>query len=158
MLMAIPRKPLVDPSIGLSLASCRHHTKDKGDLGVLKAQLDLFEQGYVILNPVTEHAPLDLVAYRDGVFNRIQVKYKSVDRTDSITVHFCSCRMDKHGTHMRHVNKEEIALYCIYCPDIESCYYLDPYDYGKSVTLRVKTPENNQQQKARLADDYRRVP
>jgi len=22
-----------------------HHTKDKGDLGVLKAQIDLFEQG-----------------------------------------------------------------------------------------------------------------
>ena len=25
-----------------------HHTKDKGDLGVLKAQLDLFEQGFII--------------------------------------------------------------------------------------------------------------
>jgi hypothetical protein len=23
-----------------------HHTKDKGDLGVLKAQLDLFKQGF----------------------------------------------------------------------------------------------------------------
>jgi len=28
-----------------------HHTKEKGDLGVLKAQLDLFEQGFMILNP-----------------------------------------------------------------------------------------------------------
>jgi len=26
-----------------------HHTKDKGDLGVLKAQLDLFEQGFTII-------------------------------------------------------------------------------------------------------------
>jgi hypothetical protein len=42
-----------------------HHTKEKGDLGVLKAQLDLFEQGFLILNPVTEHAPFDLVAYKD---------------------------------------------------------------------------------------------
>jgi len=50
-----------------------HHTKEKGDLGVLKAQLDLFEQGFVILNPVTEHAPFDLVAYDSGVFRRIQV-------------------------------------------------------------------------------------
>ncbi len=135
-----------------------HHTKDKGDLGVLKAQLDLFEQGYAILNPVTEHAPFDLVAYRDGVFKRVQVKYKSVDRTGSITVHFRSCWTDKHGTHMRHVNKDEIDLYCIYCPDTESCYYLDPSDYGKSVTLRVETPRNNQQRNVRLADDYRRVP
>ncbi len=34
----------------------KHHTKDKGDLGVLKAQLDLFEKGYTILLPYTEHA------------------------------------------------------------------------------------------------------
>jgi hypothetical protein len=39
-----------------------HHTKDKGDLGVLKAQLDLFEQGFAILVPLTEHCPFDLVA------------------------------------------------------------------------------------------------
>lgn len=34
-----------------------HHTKTKGDLGVLKVKLDLFEQGFLILNPETEHAP-----------------------------------------------------------------------------------------------------
>ena len=33
-----------------------HHTKDKGDLGVLKAQIDLLEQGITILNPLTEHS------------------------------------------------------------------------------------------------------
>ena len=26
-----------------------HHTKDKGDLGVLKAQVDLFEQGFTMI-------------------------------------------------------------------------------------------------------------
>ena len=36
-----------------------HHTKYKGDLGVLKAQVDLFEQGFTILSPMTEHAPLN---------------------------------------------------------------------------------------------------
>ena len=47
-----------------------HHTKVKGDLGVLKAQLDLFEQGFLILNPITEHALFDLVAYKDRKFNK----------------------------------------------------------------------------------------
>jgi hypothetical protein len=46
-----------------------HHTKVKGDLGVLKAQVSLYEQGYLILQPVTEHAPFDLVAYKDGVLS-----------------------------------------------------------------------------------------
>ena len=45
-----------------------HHTKEKGDLGVLKAQLDMYEQGFTILNPVTEHAPFDLVIYKEKEF------------------------------------------------------------------------------------------
>lgn len=32
-----------------------HHTKTKGDLAVLKAQLALFEKGYLILVP--QHCP-----------------------------------------------------------------------------------------------------
>ncbi len=40
----------------------RHHTKDKGDIGVLKAQADLYQKGWITLNPATEHAPFDLVA------------------------------------------------------------------------------------------------
>ncbi len=135
-----------------------HHTKDKGDLGVLKAQLDLFEQGFLILNPVTEHAPFDLVGYREGRFVRIQVKYKSVDRTGGITVHFRSSWSDRNGTHVRQVDKSEVDLYCIYCPDTDECYYLDPKDYNRSVTLRVETPKNNQARKVKLARDYRRVP
>jgi len=49
-----------------------HHTKDKGDLGVAKAHADLVSQGYLVLFPATEHAPFDLVAYRDGAFERVQ--------------------------------------------------------------------------------------
>ncbi len=135
-----------------------HHTKEKGDLGVLKAQLDLFEQGFVILNPVTEHAPFDLVAYDNGVFRRIQVKYKSVDRTGGITVHFRSSWADKNGTHTRKVDKDQIDLYCIYCPDTDECYYLDPKEYKSSVTLRVETSRNNQSRNVRMATDFRRVP
>ena len=43
------------------------HTKNKGDLGVLKAKVDLYQQGFLILVPETEHCPFDLVIYRDGI-------------------------------------------------------------------------------------------
>ena len=135
-----------------------HHTKEKGDLGVLKAQVDLFEQGFMILNPVTEHAPFDLVAYKQGEFKRIQVKYKSIDKHGCLTLHFRSSWADQHGLHMRYVDKTEIDLYCIYCPQTDSCYYLDPDDFNQSVTLRVKAPKNNQLEKVNFADDFRRVP
>ncbi len=45
----------------------RHHTKDKGDLGVAKVHADLASQGFTVLFPATEHAPFDLVAYEAGV-------------------------------------------------------------------------------------------
>ena len=136
----------------------RHHTKEKGDLGVLKAQVDLFEQGYLILQPVTEHAPFDLVAYRDGEFKRVQVKYKSLDKTGALTVHFRSSWADKNGTHLRAVNKDQIDLYCIYCPNTNECYYFDPKNFDKSVTLRVEAPKNNQLANIKFVADYRRVP
>lgn len=55
----------------------KHHTKDKGDVGVAKAYCDLVEKGYIVLFPSTEHAPFDLVAYDGSKFIRIQVKYRS---------------------------------------------------------------------------------
>lgn len=48
-----------------------HHTKNKGDLGVLKAQVDLHQKGYLILIPHTEQSPFDLVVYKDGYFKRV---------------------------------------------------------------------------------------
>jgi hypothetical protein len=43
-----------------------HHTKNKGDLGVLKAQADLYLKGYLVCIPLTEHAPFDVVIYKEG--------------------------------------------------------------------------------------------
>ena len=136
----------------------KHHTKEKGDLGVLKAQLGLFEQGYLILQPVTEHAPSDLVVYKDNAFKRVQVKYKSLDKSGAITLHFRSCWTDKNGTHMQAVDKEQIDLYCLYCPETDECYFLDPKAFDKSVTLRVEIPRNNQNKHIKFVSDYLRVP
>ena len=96
-----------------------HHTKLKGDLGVLKAQLDLFEQGFTILVPQTEHGPFDLAVYKDGEFRRVQVKYRTVDRFGKIDAKFSTCWNDKHGTHIVPIDKSEVDLYCIYCPDTD---------------------------------------
>ena len=135
-----------------------HHTKDKGDLGVLKAQVDLFEQGYLILSPMTEHAPFDLVAYKDNEFRRIQVKYRKLDASGKLDVKFSTCWTDKYGTHTVPVDKNEIDLYCVYCPNTDECYYLEPYKFGSNASLRVDTPKNSQRKKIRHASDFRRVP
>ena len=135
-----------------------HHTKSKGDLGVLKAQVDLLEQGYAVLLPLTEHCPFDLVAYKEGEFRRVQVKYRSVGRFGTIDVKFSTCWTDRHGTHTVSIDKGEVDVYCIYCPDTDNCYYLEPQSFGSSASLRVETPKNSQRKRVHFADDYRRVP
>ena len=122
-----------------------HHTKCKGDLGVLKAQVDLFEQGFTVCVPLTEHAPFDLVAYRDGEFRRVQVKYRSVDRFGKIDVKFSTCWSDAHGVHSVPIDKDAIELYCVYCPDTDQCYYLNPLEFGSNASLRVEAPKNGQE-------------
>lgn len=134
-----------------------HHTKNKGDLGVLKAKCDLFQKGYLILSPETEHAPFDLVAWKDGQFKTVQVKYRDASN-GRLEVNFRSCWADKNGTHIVPVDKSLIDIYCIYCPQTDECYYLNPSDFGKSATLRVETPKNNQKKGINLASDYREVP
>ena len=135
-----------------------HHTKDKGDLGVLKAQIDLFEQGFTILNPLTEHAAFDLVAYKSGKFHRIQVKYRKLDNFGKLEIKFSTCWTDKHGTHTVPINKDEVDMYCVYCPDTDECYYLAPSDFRSNASLRVKPPKNSQKKHVKLASDYRRIP
>jgi len=70
-LMAIPWKPVVSQLVLYYIfwkirEINMHHTKDKGDLGVLKAQVDLFEQGFMILNPCTGSKSVPLECLIEG--------------------------------------------------------------------------------------------
>ncbi len=157
--MAIPWKPVVDRQIWRIVTVARpHHTKVKGDLGVLKAQTDLFEQGFTICWPLTEHAPFDLVAYRAGTFKRIQVKYRALDASGALQIKFSTSWTDRHGVHTAKVDKTEIDLYCIYCPDTDGCYYVDPDMFDSNVSLRVEKPKNGQTLNVKFAEDFRWVP
>ena len=134
-----------------------HHTKDKGDLGTAKAHADLVQQGFMVLFPATEHAEFDLVAYRDGTFHRVQVKYRSA-RAGAVTVRFRSVWADRHGTHMKPSDKSQVDVTCIYCPDTDTCYYFKPQEHGQSVTLRVVPSRNGQQHGVLQAAGFRRFP
>jgi PD-(D/E)XK nuclease superfamily protein len=135
-----------------------HHTKNKGDLGVLKVKLDLYLQGFLILVPETEHAPFDVVIYKDGVFRSVQVKFRNLNKQGVLQVPFRSCYSTSKGVITREVNKTYIDIYAVYCPQTDQCYYFDPKRFNKCISLRVKASLNNQQQRIRQADDFRKVP
>lgn len=136
----------------------KHHTKTKGDIGVLKAQCELAIQGFTILNPLTEHSSYDLVAEKDGNFKRVQVKYRSLEKDGAIRVSFTSSWADKNGSHTNKVDKSLIDLYAVYCPETDKVYFFNPSDFKEHVTLRVNAPKNNQSIGINLAEDFLCVP
>src|SRR3954464_14394518 len=87
-----------------------HHTKNKGDLGILYAQLDLAKKGYGVLTPLTEHEAFDLVAYKDDRFYRVQVKYRAAVN-GRIDARFSTVWADRHGLHTRLIDKSSVDVY-----------------------------------------------
>tara|TARA_R110002020_G_scaffold1459_2_gene6571 strand:+ start:241 stop:666 length:426 start_codon:yes stop_codon:yes gene_type:complete len=138
----------------------KHHTKTLGDLGVLKAKLDLFEKGYITCSPDTEHSPFDLVAVREEQCLRVQVKARNIDKVGTCTVHFRSSWADKNGTHMKRVDKSLIDLYCVYCVSTDKCYYFDPSKYKSSITLRMTEAKGTQKTNKNINwhEDYLGIP
>jgi hypothetical protein len=135
-----------------------HHTKNKGDLGVLKVKVDLFQQGYLVLVPETEHSPFDLVIYQEGKFKTVQVKFRNLARSGVLEIPFRSCYSTSRGVITKDVDKALIDIYAIYCPQTDECYYFNPSNYNRSITLRVNSSLNNQKLKINSVIDFRKVP
>ena len=135
-----------------------HHTKNKGDLGVLKVKLDLFQQGFLILVPETEHSPFDLVIFKDGRFRAVQVKFRNLSKRGVLEIPFRSCYSTSKGVITKRVDKTIIDIYAIYCPQTDDCYYFDPKQFNESLSLRVSASLNNQQAGINLVEKFKKVP
>lgn len=134
-----------------------HRTKNKGDLGVLHAQLDLARRGFGVLIPLTEHEAVDIVAYREHRFHRIQVRYRAAVN-GGIHVPFRTSWADRNGTHALALDKSVVDVVCVYCPDTSSCCYVDPKRFSRSITLRLSPARNNQDKGVLWADEFTHFP
>lgn len=132
----------------------KHHTKDKGDIGVLKCMADLAIRGFTVLTPHTEHSPFDLVAYRDNHFLRIQVKYR-VLKNGVLNACIISSWADRHGVHSRLPDRRNVDYVSVYCPDTDTCYYIpiSAFTPGGHLHLRI-TSTKNQHKRIHLAQDF----
>lgn len=124
---------------------------------MLCAQVDLARRGYAVLLPLTEHAPFDLVAYKDGRFYRVQVKYRAA-KDGFVAVQMANVWADRHGVHLVPIDRTSIDMICIYCPDTDRCYYVDPHCCLSWVRLRIAPPRNNQKKGIQWAKDYEDIP
>jgi hypothetical protein len=136
-----------------------HHTKNKGDLGAIKAMADMTAKGWSVFVGLSEHQAFDFAAYRDGRFVRVQAKYRAVDSKGVLNVPFSTCWADRHGVHSVPIDRLAIDLFAIYCPDTEICYYVDPsLVEGGHIGLRVAPTRNSQAKRIKWANDFLEIP
>lgn len=136
-------EPVRMPSI--EAGAIPHHTKVKGDIGLLAAHADMAQQGYLILHPLTEHAPFDVVLYDGSKFLRTQVRYSYLRNNGTLVLHFYGTWSDTRGRHKKMLSDDQIDLFCIYCPERRQCYYVSPPPKGKkSLALRIEPARNGQ--------------
>lgn len=124
----------------------RHHTKDKGDIGLACVMADLLKHDIQVALPVSEHLPFDLIAIHPrGAMAKVSVKYRVMKRTGVVTVFTRSSWNDRNGTHHRHHEPGDYDAVAIYCPDTDECYYLLASEFAPSGrTVRITSPRNNQ--------------
>lgn len=92
-----------------------HHTKDKGDIALMKITLDLTIKGFNIFLPISEHLPFDFIAYKDGKCYRIQAKYSSGGKVNNSTY-----SGDKST---KYYQEDDFDYYGVYLPEIDRCIY-----------------------------------
>ena len=133
----------------------RHHTKDKGDLGVGYVIADLISKGIQVALPISEHLPFDCIAIaEDGQLCRLSIKYR-ISKFGRVEVRLRSSWADKNGSHMKAHKKNDYDATAIYCPSQGACYYVKSSEVEKStIILRTDPPKNNQEYGVKLAGLY----
>jgi PD-(D/E)XK nuclease superfamily protein len=131
--------------------------KRKGDLAELKVAADLLDRGCHISFPYGEDCDYDLIADKEGVLHRIQVKYTESDgeviglRCRSHSLTNGKIRRTKQYT------AKTIDWLVVYDRTSNRCYYLPASDLGAGrsiLHLRLTPARNGQRSGVRHAGDY----
>lgn len=134
----------------------RHHTKDKGDVGVACVIADRMKRGVQVAVPISEHLPFDLVAISDdGEVAKVSVTFRTMSPAGTVSVKAKSNWADRHGVHHRRHQTGDYDAVAVYCPDTDRCYYLPAAEMcGLETTLRILDPRNGQKLRVRTADCF----
>lgn len=131
--------------------------KQKGNLAELKVAADLMDRGCQLSIPFGEDCDYDLIADREGVLHRIQVKFTESDGR-SIILRCRSHSLTKGKIrHTKHYTAKTIDWIAVYDRTSDRCYYCPAGELGSGrseLVLRLAPALNGQRARIRNACDY----
>lgn len=133
----------------------------KGDLAEKLFELECVNRDIPIFAPVNSASRVDYIVQLEGEFKKVQIKYISAIRNESICVSFVkhqNGRKDKEtdGRLYKKYTSDEIDLFMVYCPDTKEWYNIPNtlMNESRGVVLRLTAPKNNQMKGVRFAKEF----
>jgi Holliday junction resolvase-like predicted endonuclease len=131
--------------------------KTKGDTAEMMVAADLVKRGYRIAFPFGEDSDYDLIVERDGVLERVQVKY--AESRDGVIIVRCRSHSLTNGRvrHTKRYTARMIEWLAVYDRNTDCCYYVPAAELGDGLAvmhLRLSPALNGMRQRIRWARDY----
>src|SRR3989338_10767362 len=125
------------------------HTKLKGDIGELMVATELLRAGWHISFPYGENLKYDILAEKEGVFKRVQVKAVT-PRNGVLRV---NCRSSNNWS-VLHYKPEDFEILAVADLKNHKVYFISSGRVTRNlINLRISPPKNGQRKKVNLAED-----
>lgn len=131
------------PEISVMCTS-EHDSKQKCDIAESAVETDLIKERFNVSCPKAEHLRYDLIAERQGLAFRVQIKYTKV-RNNSLNVKLSSSYRTASAIKVIPRMIGDYDILAAYCPDTDRCYYLadNEFDTSNSVNLYLGGQNSN---------------
>ncbi len=105
--------------------------------------------------PVEEDLKYDLIAERNGICKRVQVRY-TTPRNNILRVKLRSCWANSKGVHTINRKQGDFDILAVYCPTNNIVYFIDDKEFDNSTGINFKLLESEKknQYKSRMENEY----
>jgi hypothetical protein len=135
----------------MPLSICIVISKQLAREAELRFASELTRKGWSIFFPYGEDSPIDILAYKNRQFIKIQVK-STKEKNGAI---ICKLRSTNNWQNKKY-KKEEIDFFGFYDKNSKRGYLIPIKDVENmsEIKIRTKEPKNNQKKKIRYAKQY----
>lgn len=130
-------------------------SKEKGNLGLVKAIAKFIELGYEVFTEVGDNSDIDLIAIKEDKTLKLQAKTTEKVNNGTMTWAIVKNRMNSKGYHKTFYNNK-IDGYVLCCLKNNYIGYMPFNDLTNKyiITFRLDKPKNNQLKNVKFAKDY----
>jgi hypothetical protein len=131
------------------------HSKLKGNIASTTTVLELQKRGFNVFSEIGDYSRIDLIAEKNSILRKIQVKYANSSREDGVAI----LRLEKSGPNGYRYTYDEndIDWFAVYSPITEKVYWVRSKIACKNNSMfkiRFLPPQNNQTSGVNLAENF----